>query len=60
MYLPNDPNMLLSIINMKLRDEGYSSFDEMCQALDLDKEGIEKRLNEAGFEYMAAPVNQFR
>lgn len=60
MYLPTDPNMLLSVINMKLRDEGYASFDEMCRALDLDKDAIEETLKAAGFEYMPAPVNQFR
>ena len=60
MYLPDDPNMLLSVINMKLRDEGYSSLDDLCNALDLDRSEIESKLNKAGFEYMPAPVNQFR
>lgn len=52
--------MLLSMVNMKLRDGGYESFDEMCRALDLDAEAIKSRLAAAGFEYMPAPVNQFR
>ena len=32
MDLPKDPVMLLSFVNMKLRDE-YSSLDEMCSSL---------------------------
>lgn len=60
MYIPEDPAMLLSMINMKLRDEGYTSFDELCRAHDLDGDAIKARLAKAGFEYMPAPVNQFR
>ncbi len=52
--------MLLSVINMKLRDEGYSSLDDLCRALDIDRDKIEEKLNAAGFEYIPAPVNQFR
>lgn len=60
MELPSDPYMLLSAINMKLRDGGYSSFEEMCRVLDLDEAAIRDTLKAAGFEYMPAPVNQFR
>lgn len=60
MTLPEDPKMLLSVINMKLRDGGYANFEELCCAEDLDGAEIEKRLASAGFEYMPAPVNQFR
>ena len=60
MYIPEDPAMLLSMINMKLRDGGYASFYDLCRALDLDGEAIKARIAEAGFEYMPAPVNQFR
>ena len=35
--LPNNPTILLSIINMKLRDF-YSSLDKLCDDLDEDKE----------------------
>ena len=48
--LPTDPFMLLSYINMKLRDE-YASLDELCSSLDIDKEELTKRLATAGFEY---------
>ena len=33
--IPNDPNILLSVINMKLRDF-YSSLDKLCDDLDYD------------------------
>lgn len=52
MYIPQDPNILLSFINMKLRDE-FDSFDSLCDDLDIDKADVEKRLNDAGFFYDA-------
>mgnify|MGYP003436449362 FL=1 len=48
--IPSDPMMLLSFLNMKLRDF-YSNLDELCNALDLDKEEIVKKMADAGFEY---------
>lgn len=48
--IPSDPMMLLSFLNMKLRDF-YSNLDELCNALDLDKEEIVKEMADAGFEY---------
>ena len=50
MELPNDPMMLLSVINMKLRDE-YSNLDALCEDLDLDKAVLLNKLSQAGFEY---------
>lgn len=50
MELPQDPNMLFSFINMKLRDF-YPSLTELCDNLDIDQQVIEKILNEAGYEY---------
>ncbi len=50
MELPQDPNMLFSFINMKLRDF-YPSLTELCDDLDIDQQVIEKILNEAGYEY---------
>lgn len=48
--LPEDINMLFSFINMKLRDE-YSSLDELCSELDIDKQWLIDKLAQAGFEY---------
>ena len=40
--IPKDPVMLLSFVNMKLRDK-YSSLDAMCEDLEiLPSEVIEK------------------
>lgn len=48
--LPQDPYILLSYINTKLRDE-YPSLDELCKELDIDRAELESKLNKAGFEY---------
>ena len=50
MTLPKDPNILLSVINMKLRDK-YSNFDELCDDLDIDKAEIENILASIGCKY---------
>ena len=50
--LPKDPNMLLSIINMKLRDF-YPSLDALCDDLDEDKSAITAALDAAGWVYSA-------
>ena len=55
--LPQDPIILLSAVNTKLRDE-YPSLDELCAALDADRETLVRKLGEAGFTYDAAR-NQF-
>ena len=48
--LPKDPMMLMSFINMKLRDE-YPSLDELCASLSVDRATLEATLATAGFEY---------
>ena len=48
--LPKDPMMLMSFINMKLRDQ-YTSLDELCASLDVDGAALEATLAAAGFEY---------
>ncbi len=57
MDLPNDPVMLLSVINMELRDR-YKSLDELCDDRQLDKASLCARLAAAGFAYDAA-ANRF-
>lgn len=56
--LPKDPFMLLSVINMKLRDE-YPSLDELCKSLGIDETELRKTLKDAGFEYNPE-TNSFR
>lgn len=48
--LPKDPMMLLSVINMKLRDQ-YPSLDALCEDMQIDRDELEKRLKAIGFEY---------
>ena len=48
--LPGDPIMLLSFVNMKLRDQ-YSSLDALCEDMDESKDAIVAKLAEVGYEY---------
>lgn len=48
--LPSDPYMLLSVVNMKLRDE-YSSFAELCDDLNVSADEITEILGKSGFKY---------
>lgn len=56
--LPNDPIILLSVINTKLRD-CYSSLDALCEDLGESREEIESKLKAVGFEYDEAS-NSFK
>lgn len=56
--LPQDPVMLYSVVNMKLRDQ-YDSLDALCDDLGIDRAELESTLKAAGFEYLP-DVNQFR
>lgn len=47
---PKDPMMLLSWVNMKLRDF-YPSLEDLCSDMEIDLEDLVKKLSEAGFEY---------
>lgn len=42
--------MLFSYVNTKLRDD-YSSLDALCDDLDVDKQQLEQKMTDAGFEY---------
>ncbi|MBE6293107.1 MAG: DUF4250 domain-containing protein [Bacteroidaceae bacterium] len=50
--IPNDPMMLYSYINMKLRDE-YASLDELCASMGIEQGWLLEKLASAGFEYSA-------
>lgn len=41
--MPKDPVMLLSFLNLKLRDF-YENLDALCEDLDVEKQEIEDRL----------------
>ncbi len=57
MELPQDDFILLSMINMKLRDY-YDSLDSLCDDMALDRGALVARLSKAGFEY-SAEQNRF-
>lgn len=50
--LPKDAYMLLSVINMKLRDF-YGSLDRLCDDMDEDKQQIVETLEKIGYWYDA-------
>lgn len=56
--IPQDPVMLLSYINMKLRDQ-YSSLEDLCDDLDLSSEEIIKKLESIDYRY-DIEKNQFK
>ncbi|WP_031589751.1 DUF4250 domain-containing protein [Kandleria vitulina] len=56
--LPSDPIMLLSVINMKLRDQ-YDSLDSLCDDLDVNKEEIINTLSSVNYVYDETQ-NQFK
>lgn len=57
MSIPNDPNMLLSYVNLKLRDY-YANLEDMCDDMDVSKAEIEEKLQKIGFNY-DSQRNQF-
>lgn len=48
--LPQDPVILLSYLNTKLRDE-YPGLDALCDDLQLDREEITGKLGTIGYSY---------
>ena len=49
MKLPEDPMMLYSFINMKLRDF-YPSLDALCEDMNVERDEIIRTLKTVGFE----------
>lgn len=56
--LPQDPNILLSVVNTKLRDE-YPSLSALCGGLDTDQTELMEKLEALGYAY-DAQTNQFK
>lgn len=50
MSLPQDPIILLSYVNTKLRDY-YSTLDDLCNDLDCDKNKIITTLKSIDYSY---------
>lgn len=55
--IPNDPMMLLSFINTKLRDE-YTSLQVLCDDLELQESDIVSKLSSIEYSY-DAKLNRF-
>lgn len=49
--LPQDPIMLLSSINMLLRDREYDSLEELCGRFDCNVDEVKSTLLQVGYEY---------
>ncbi|MGN1318744.1 MAG: DUF4250 domain-containing protein [Lachnospirales bacterium] len=56
--IPKDPVMLLSFVNMKLRDE-YDCLDSLCISLGVERDHIERSLGNINYEYDDS-LNQFK
>ena len=48
--VPQDPVMLLSFLNLKLRDF-YGSLDALCEDLDLNREEILEKMKRIDYTY---------
>ena len=53
-----DPNILLSLVNTKLRD-CYSSLELLCDDMDIEKHKIIEKLKSIGYDY-DENQNQFK
>ena len=48
--LPNDPILLLSVVNTKLRDY-YKNLDALCEDMIVDKTEMIQKLEGIGYTY---------
>lgn len=55
--LPQDPVILLSVINTKLRDF-YPSLDQLCKEMEVNKEELTDKLDLIDYAYDTS-CNQF-
>ena len=58
MVMPEDPVMLLSFVNMKLRDF-YGSLDALCEECGVDKARLVEKLKKIDYVY-DEERNQFK
>lgn len=50
-YLPKDPAILVSSINMLLRDEEFDSLEQLCYAFGRDAAEVKSYLRGFGYVY---------
>ena len=58
-YLPKDPAILVSSINMLLRDEEFDSLESLCCNFITEPEKLKTALREAGYIF-SEEQKQFR
>ncbi len=58
-YLPQDPAILVSSINMLLRDEEFDSLESLCINFDREPDELKSYLAHAGYVY-SEDQKQFR
>ena len=58
-YLPQDPAILVSSVNMLLRDEEFDTLESLCYAFGRDPEEMKDYLRECGFVW-SEQQKQFR
>ena len=56
--LPKDPVMLLSVVNLKLRDQ-YASLNALCEDMAVEKEALCQKLGMLDYFYDEGS-NQFK
>lgn len=50
-HLPKDPAILVSSINMLLRDEEYDTLEQLCYAFGTDAGQVKEYLSRYGYVY---------
>lgn len=50
-YLPKEPGILVSSINMLLRDDEFESLESLCEYFNTEPESVKSVLDEAGYVY---------
>lgn len=58
-YLPQDPAILVSSINMLLRDEEFDTLESLCYSFHREPEEIKQYLSDHGYVYSLSQ-RQFR
>ena len=48
--IPQDPAMLVSFLNLKLRDD-YDDLESLAEGLDIDLGEVTEKLKKAGYKY---------
>lgn len=58
-YLPEDPHILVSSINMLLRDEEFDTLESLCYSFNRSAEEVKEYLDKYDFVYSEGQ-KQFR